>query len=64
MSIKNRLIYKDIMYDFLRDLNPVLQALVGTGFTYSVTALGAAVVFVKETISARMLNGFWDLQRV
>ncbi len=58
MSIKNRLIYKDIMYDFLRDLNPVLQALVGTGFTYSVTALGAAVVFVKETISARMLNGF------
>ena len=46
------------MFNFIKELHPVLQALVGTGFTYAVTALGAAVVFVKETISRKMLDGF------
>ena len=46
------------MYNFIKELHPVLQALVGTGFTYAVTALGAAVVFLKETISRKMLDGF------
>jgi len=46
------------MYNFIKELHPVLQALVGTGFTYAVTALGAAVVFVKETINRKMLDGF------
>lgn len=46
------------MYETVTNLHPVLQALIGTGFTYGVTALGAAVVFVKETMSRRMLDGF------
>ena len=46
------------MFNFIKELHPVLQALVGTGFTYAVTALGAAVVFVKKTISRKMLDGF------
>ncbi|MCE5249295.1 ZIP family metal transporter [bacterium] len=46
------------MLDFMKDLNPVVQALIGTGFTYGVTALGAAVVFVRQELSRKMLDGF------
>ena len=38
-------------------LNPILQALLGTCFTYLMTALGAAAVFLFKTVNKRLLNG-------
>ena len=38
-------------------LNPILQALLATLFTWGVTALGAASVFVTKTISRRLMDG-------
>jgi ZIP family zinc transporter len=38
-------------------LNPVLQALVATLFTWSVTALGAAFVFFFKSINRKVLDG-------
>ena len=38
-------------------LNPVLQALLATLFTWFVTALGAAMVFAFKTINKEVLNG-------
>jgi len=39
------------------DLNPVVQALLGTCFTWFVTALGAALVFFFKRIDRRVLDG-------
>jgi len=39
------------------DLNPIVQALLATLFTWGVTALGAAVVFVFKTINRKVLDG-------
>ncbi len=39
------------------ELNPVLQALLGTTFTWGLTALGAAVVFVFKQVHRRLLDG-------
>jgi len=39
-----------------QNLSPVLQALIGTGFTWAVTALGAAAVFLSKEISRKMLD--------
>jgi len=38
-------------------LNPILQALLATGFTYFVTALGAATVFFFKEINRQLLDG-------
>jgi len=38
-------------------LNPILQALLATLFTWGVTALGAASVFVTKTVSRRLMDG-------
>ncbi len=38
-------------------LHPVLAALIGTLFTYSVTALGAALVFPFANVSKKLFNG-------
>jgi len=38
------------------ELNPVLQALLATLFTWGVTAAGAALVFVKKTIHTKLLD--------
>jgi len=38
------------------ELSPVIQALIGTVFTWSVTALGAALVFFFKSINLRLLN--------
>lgn len=46
------------MYEFIAGFNPVMQALLGTLFTYGVTALGAGMVFIRQDISRRMLDGF------
>ena len=44
------------MLEWLENLNPVLQALLATLFTWFVTALGAALVFVAKDISRRALD--------
>ncbi len=41
---------------WLESLHPVLQALLATGFTWGVTALGAASVFTSKTFSRRTLD--------
>jgi ZIP family zinc transporter len=43
--------------DWFAQLSPVYQALLGTCFTWGVTALGAAVVFVFRTFNRRLLDG-------
>jgi len=42
---------------FLDEINPVFQALLATLFTWGVTALGAAGVFLKRELSRRLLDG-------
>ena len=62
------------MIDFLTNLNPVIQALIATLFTWGFTALGAALVFlfkkVNKTVMDAMLGfaagvmiaaSFWSL---
>lgn len=45
------------MIDFVRNLHPVIQALLATCFTWLVTALGAASVFLAKDISRKILDG-------
>jgi ZIP family zinc transporter len=45
------------MTDFLQGLHPVVQALLATGFTWAMTALGAAGVFTARDISRKLLDG-------
>ncbi len=45
------------MMDFLRDMNPITQALIATCFTWFVTALGAAAVFVTRSVNKKLLDG-------
>ena len=44
------------MIIFLSQFHPVLQALIGTLFTWGVTALGAAGVFLSKEISRKILD--------
>ena len=44
------------MVDWFTGLNPVMQALVATLFTWFVTALGAALVFFFKTINRKVLD--------
>lgn len=46
-----------IFMDWFQSLNPVLQALFAALFTWFVTALGAATVFMFKTINRKVLNG-------
>jgi zinc transporter, ZIP family len=43
-------------FDWLMNFNPVLLALFATLFTWSVTALGSAMVFFFKTINKKILN--------
>ncbi|MBN2210730.1 MAG: ZIP family metal transporter [Sedimentisphaerales bacterium] len=45
------------MVEFLKDLHPVVQALLATCFTWAVTAAGAAVVFLAKNFSRKALDG-------
>ena len=45
------------MLDWFTALHPVVQALLGTLFTWFLTALGAAVVFPAKELSRRTLDG-------
>ncbi|HIJ90153.1 MAG: ZIP family metal transporter [Desulfobulbaceae bacterium] len=44
------------MVTFFQELNPVLQALVATLFTWGVTAAGAALVFMSKTVNQKLLD--------
>ena len=44
------------MMNFMAQFNPVIQALFGTLFTWGLTALGAAGVFVKKEIDRSLLD--------
>jgi ZIP family zinc transporter len=44
------------VFDFLRDLHPVVQALLATLFTWGMTALGASLVFLKRELSRKTLD--------
>jgi ZIP family zinc transporter len=46
-----------MIIDKLADLHPIYQALLGTCFTWFVTALGAAMVFFFKTINRKVLDG-------
>lgn len=45
------------MIDYIRDLHPIIQALLATLFTWGMTALGAAIVFVAKDISRKVFDG-------
>jgi ZIP family zinc transporter len=45
------------VFDWFAAQNPILQALMATGFTWFVTALGAAVVFVFKQVNRKVLDG-------
>ncbi len=45
------------MIDFFLKFDPIVQALIGTLFTYGVTALGASLVFFFKSINKTVLNG-------
>ncbi len=45
-----------MILDWFIQLNPILQALVATLFTWGVTALGAALVFFFKRINPKVLN--------
>lgn len=46
-----------MLVEWFKGLHPVLQALVATGFTWFVTALGAAVVFFFREVNRKVLDG-------
>lgn len=45
------------MINYLAGLDPILQALLGTLFTWAVTALGAAMIFFTKEIKKNVLDG-------
>ncbi|KQC09352.1 MAG: dihydroorotate dehydrogenase [Methanolinea sp. SDB] len=49
------------MIDYFISLPPVIQALLGGCFTWSFTALGAAVVFLTRRFNQRLLDGMLGL---
>ncbi len=45
------------MPELLKNMNPITQALIATCFTWFVTALGAAAVFVTRSVNKKLLDG-------
>ena len=46
----------DALLDYLIGLNPIMQALLATLFTWGVTALGASFVFFAKNVNQRVLD--------
>ena len=44
------------MVDAIRDLSPVVQVLIATGFTWGMTMLGAALVFLTSEVKRWVLD--------
>ena len=45
------------MIAFFKQYNPIIQSLIGTLFTWGVTALGAAGVFLSKEINRKIMDG-------
>jgi len=45
------------MVAFIEQFSPIVQALIGTIFTWGVTALGSALVFFTKEVNRKLLNG-------
>ena len=45
------------MEQWFREFSPIMQALIGTGFTYFMTAVGAAMVFFFKKIDRKVMDG-------
>ncbi len=45
------------MLDFIKELDPIIQALIATCFTWLITALGAGLVFFFKEINRKVLDG-------
>ena len=46
-----------MIIEWFKSLGPIWQALLGTCFTWFLTALGAAVVFLFRSVNRRLLDG-------
>ena len=57
IKITSKLLTGENMIDWLANFSPITQTLIGTGFTWFMTALGAAVVFLFVTINRKLLDG-------
>ena len=44
------------MFEWFASLAPVIQALIGTLFTWGMTALGAALVFTTKKVNQKFLD--------
>jgi ZIP family zinc transporter len=45
------------MFEWFGNLNPIIQALLATCFTWGLTALGASAVFFFKTVNRKVLDG-------
>ena len=45
------------MVEYIQSLHPISQAFLATSFTWGVTAIGAAVVFVSRNVNMKVLDG-------
>src|SRR3989304_3788418 len=45
------------MVEYIQNLHPISQAFLATSFTWGVTAIGAAVVFVSRNVNMKVLDG-------
>ena len=45
------------MVEYFQNLNPISQAFIATSFTWGVTALGAALVFLSRNVNLKVLDG-------
>jgi ZIP family zinc transporter len=45
-----------MMFEAFLELDPVFQALIGTLFTWGMTALGAALVFTTKSVNVKFLD--------
>lgn len=46
-----------MLYEWFAELSPIIQALIGTTFTWLVTALGASLVFFFKEVNKKVLDG-------
>jgi len=46
-----------MIIDAFKNLNPIIQALCATLFTWGVTALGASLVFFFKSVNRKVLDG-------
>lgn len=52
------------MWSWLETLSPIQQALIATGFTWGITALGATTVFVTREVNPGLLDASYLIRAV